>query len=298
VLSGYAVENVDYSSVEGVGWTEKRAAADGLHASDVYLGGRRIEMSGFVYGTNLAEYFDFLHTLRSLFSPTSAYLDSPGDRGFLPLEFTQPTNNLTNWPGDPVGPPVLEPGVIPLYISVRPLANVRFNIARDRQSKQGNGPTSSAWQVQLLAKDPRVYVNPPQTVSLVGGPFALTSGTAKNRGDYETPLNILLAVDALPSAAGTFHLTGLNGIDMTITIEKKAKTVYRWFGDDRVLMTEDVTNGPGSAPLVLRMDLVSFATKNRRPSVPAKPFSLAFQYTSTVVPYATGSRLFWSEAFA
>ena len=32
VLRGIAVESVDYSGVEVVGYTEKRAAADGIHA--------------------------------------------------------------------------------------------------------------------------------------------------------------------------------------------------------------------------------------------------------------------------
>jgi hypothetical protein len=297
VLRGISVENIDYSDVEAVGYTEKRAAADGMHASDVYLGARGVNLSGHVYATDLAEMFDYMHVLRSVLSPTSAYQESPGDRGFLPMRFQQPTLDEESFPG----------GAVLLYMNLRPLGNVRFQITRDRMdsSKQSNGtrPTAIPWQGRLFAKDPRVYVDPAQTVSLVGGPHALTTGAAINRGDYETPLNILLAIGALPGAAKTFHLTGLNGIDMTITIENKANTVYRWFGDDRVLMTQDVTGGADTAPFVLRMDLVTFATRNRRPMVPAsinppsRPFSTAFQYSSTAV-FGAGSRLFWSEAFA
>jgi hypothetical protein len=79
--------------------------------------------------------------------------------------------------------------------------------------------------------------------------------------------------------------------------------VYRWFGDDRVLMTEDITAGVGTQPPVLRMDLVKFNTKQRRPMVPAKvdaptkPFNSAYTiYRSYALD--TDSRLFWSEAFA
>jgi hypothetical protein len=52
------------------------------------------------------------------------------------------------------------------------------------------------------------------------------------------------------------------------------------------------------------MDLVTFATKNRKPMVPAliappvKPHKTPYHYSSTVVTLAAGSRLFWSEAFA
>jgi hypothetical protein len=303
-LRGIAVESVDYSDVENVGYTEKRAAADGLHASDVYLGARGVDLSGHVYATSLAELFDYLHILRATFSPTSAYQEDPGNRGFLPMEYQQPTLDTENFPG----------GVIPLYMNLRPRTSLRFNVFRDRldASKRPAGPrpTATAWSAQLWAKDPRVYIiaNPSpgsrfKTIDIAGGPHATTPASAVNRGDYETPMNILLAIGAAPGAAKNFKLTGLNGIDMTITIENKANTVYRWFGDDRVLMTQDTSAGPDVAPFILRMDLVSFATKNRRPSVPAsinpptKPFATALQYSTTAV-LAAGSRLFWSEAFA
>ena len=82
--------------------------------------------------------------------------------------------------------------------------------------------------------------------------------------------------------------------------------MYRWFGDDRVLMMQDVTRPAtqATAPLVLRMDLVTFAGKNRRPMVPAainppdRPFKTTFTYYRTLATLAAGSRLFWSEAFA
>jgi len=294
VLRGITVENADYSSVEAVGYTEKRAGADGMHASDVYLGPRAVDLSGHIYAPTLAEYFDYLHVLRAVFSPTSAYAESPGDRGFLPLTFTQPTTDEASFPG----------GVIPLYMNLRPRANVRFNISRDRQNDKAVRPVATPWAVQLIAKDPRVYVSPGQVKDLAGGPHPSTNGEAINRGDYETPLNIQLVKNTAPTTDQTFRLTGLNGIDMTIKIKAGLPaTIYRWFGDDRVLMTEDVSGGVGTSPLVLRMDLVTFATKNRRPSVPAsinppiRPFSSAYTFSSTTALDAN-SRMFWSEAFA
>ena len=52
------------------------------------------------------------------------------------------------------------------------------------------------------------------------------------------------------------------------------------------------------------MDLVTFATKQRRPMVPAsifppsKPFSTAYKYWRTGATLAAGSMMFWGEAFA
>jgi hypothetical protein len=306
---GIAVETVDYSSINVVGYTEKRAAGDGMHASDVYLGGRSVDMSGFVYATNKAEMFDFLHVLRSVFSPTSAYLDSPGDRGFLPLHYQQSTEDVASFPSPA--------GVVPLFMNVRPAAPVRFSISRDRQdtssglagpSKAGMRPTVIPWQVQLIAKDPRVYVDPEQSIAVNGAPTSAPgiSATAQNRGDYETPLNIMLVIGTSIPPVGAFRVKGLNGIDMSIKIEAVANVAYRWFGDDRVLMTEQLSSTGLSVgnPLVLRMDLVTFATKNRRPMVPAsinppiKPFTSPFTYYRTGSTLAAGSRIFWSEAFA
>lgn len=302
-LRGFAVESVDYSNVRAVGYTEQRAAADGLHASDVYLGGRQIDLNGMLYGSSLGDLFDMLHTVRSVFSATSAYLDSPGDKGFLPLSYFQPTLDVTSWPA------VTYPNGIPLFINVRPAGNVRFTVNRDRQTpgkSTGERTTSMPWSVPLLAKDPRVYVDPEQSAGLSGGTVANVAGSAVNRGDYESPLNITLVVAAAPGVVGSFRITGLNGIDMTIKIENKANVIYRWFGDDRVLMTEDTSNGPDTAPLVLRMDLVSFATLQRRPMVPAsinpptRPFATTYHYWKTLGAgvLAAGSRLWWNEAFA
>jgi hypothetical protein len=307
MLKGIAVESVDYSSVPSVGYTEKRAAADGMHASDVYLGPRGIEMTGHVYADSLAEMFDYLHRLRSVFSPTSAYAQSPGDRGFLPMEFQQPTEYLSDFPT----------GLIPCYFNVRPTSNVRFTVSRDRQNDSSSPkprPTATPWGVSLVAKDPRMYVAPRKTQAIDGAansPNGIKYALA-NRGDYETPLNIEIAILTPPGADQTVRFNGA-GFDMTITLKAKGAdnttamppTIYRWFGDDRVLMTEAVNaNGTSkNSALVLRMDLVKFAGKNRRPSVPAdinpatRPFTVEITVTQTMA-LAAGSRMFWNEAFA
>jgi len=311
VLRGISVENVDYSNVDAVGYTEKRAGADGLHASDIYLGSRRVDMRGLIYATSLPEMFDFLHRIRSVFSPTSAYQEDPGNRGFVPMSFFQSTMDTDSFPAIPAAPPdpAYDAGTVRLYMNLRPERLPQFTIDSSRQdvdgANHGKKATALPWSARLMAKDPRVYINPGKTVDVSGGPNnpAGTTVQAVNRGDYETPLNILLAIGAAPGATKTFQVKGLNNVDMTITIENVANVVYRWFGDDRVLMTQDVTGGITTRPFILRMDLVSFATSNHKPMVPAsinpvvRPFSTPVTYIKTGT-LGAGSRLFWSEAFA
>lgn len=300
VLRGIAVENVDYSEVDATSYSEKRAASDGMHVSDVYLGGRSVDLSGFIYTTSLAEMFDFLHVLRAIFSPTSAYQDSPGDRGFLPMHFTQPTLDTTSFPG----------GIQPLFMYLRPMRGPRFAINRDRQDQSGTHhnqrPVATQWSASLIARDPRVYVDPAQSHAVDTDLTNIwVSGQAVNRGDYESPLNIMLVTGSTPPPVGAvFKVKGLNNIDMTIKMLPTANIIYRWMGSDRVLMTEDIEGGVGSKPLILRMDLVEFATLNRRPMVPAdilpasRPYSTEVLWLKTGNFLLPGSRLFWNEAFA
>lgn len=300
VLRGIAVEQVDYSVVDADSYSEKRAASDGIHVSDVYLGGRSLDLSGFIYTTSLAEMFDFLHVLRAIFSPTSAYQDSPGDRGFLPMHFTQPTLDTTSFPG----------GIQPLFINVRPVRGPRFQITRDRQDASGPKhnlrPTATGWSAQLIARDPRVYVDPAQSHDVSADYTNVwVSDQAINRGDYESPLNIMLVTGSTPPPIGSqFKIKGLNNIDMTISLLPTANIIYRWIGMERVLMTEDIEGGAGTKPLILRMDLVEFHNVNRRPMVPAdiqpafRPYSTEVLWLKTGNFLLSGSRFFWNEAFA
>jgi hypothetical protein len=162
------------------------------------------------------------------------------------------------------------------------------------------------WSARLVAKDPRVYIAPGQVVDISGvaKPVQATDLLALNRGDYEAPFSIQIVIGATaPGAVGTFHLTGLNGIDMTITIPNTANRTYRWFGDDRVLMEQDTSGSVTTRPLTLAMNRVSFVGNNRRPMVPASidpsdhPFQPKYKWTCTIA-LAAGSRLFWNEAFA
>jgi hypothetical protein len=294
-LIGFSVENVDYSSVQGVGYTEKRAAGDGLHASDVYLGPRQINLRGLIYATTKAELFDRLHVLKAVFSPTSAYQEAPGDKGFLPLTFTQPTLDVTSFPG----------GNIPLFINARPLGLPQFSIDRDRlvSSDHPTRTTALPWQVSLFAADPRMYVYPEREDPIAGAAVGTPQNPklrAINRGDYETPLNVMLVIGSTAPAKGQFVLSAF-GTTMIISILAEANRIYRYRGTDRVLTVQD-SSWSGN-PEVLRMDLLSWTTKSHNLMVPARinpptrPFYSEYTYTCTAA-LAAGSRLWWNEAFA
>jgi hypothetical protein len=289
LLRGVAIEEVDYSQVDGVGYTEKRAEADGIHASDIYLGPRIIEMRGLIYAASAAELFDRLRLMRVVFSPTSAYQEDPVNKGFIALNYFQPTEDTESFAN----------GVIPLFMNARPRQQVRFVLNRDKLIGNADRPQTVGWSASLIARDPRVYVRPMQTINLFG-PTTGTNDKAMNRGDYEAPLNIMLVIGPVAPPAGTFRLQGF-GVDMRIKIEAKANVVYRWRGNDRTLMVQDARD-PNS-PESLRMDLVTFAGRARKPMVPAKinpqqrPFTSDFTFSCDVL-LSAGSRLFWNEAFA
>ena len=92
-----------------------------------------------------------------------------------------------------------------------------------------------------------MYVNPPRAMPFTGT-FTNSRTTRPSTGATTRRPSTSCWSSRRPRAVKTFRLTGLNGIDMTITIENNANVVYRWFGDDRVLMTEDVADGRPSGP--------------------------------------------------
>jgi len=112
------------------------------------------------------------------------------------------------------------------------------------------------------------------------------SGTFANRGDYPAPLNLLLVASA--GAARNYHFVGA-GTDMFIDIPAATVAqVLRYDGYLHVLTVE--TNGVE----VLRMDLLRFQNETTHPVV--QPGSSGWTGTGSAI--ATGSRLFWAEAYS
>jgi hypothetical protein len=275
-LSGCLLDSIRMGNVPGIGWTEKRALGDGMDASDIFLGARRVFMSGYIYGRSRAEAFDLQQNMLTALSPTAAYNSNPSEFGYNPLSYFIPTNDSDFDPGsDGVR-------VRPVYVNVRPLATPTVDVVRDASSGQDVKGTGLPWTSVLEAKDPRVYVAPDKTFNLDGS----DSGTFNNRGDYPAPLNIILVANA--GTTGSYHFNG-GGSEMVITIQgSTVQGIYRYDGYLRILTLQ--TN----ALDVLRMDLLSFNNSTTHPIVMPGTST----WTGTGPALATGSRLFYAEAFS
>jgi hypothetical protein len=276
-LYGSLLGSVQMGNVPGVGWTEKRSLGDGNDASDVYLGPRRIFLTGHLYGRSRAEMFDFQQALLTTLSPTAAYNETPSDFGYNPLYYSVPTLN-SDFEEETEGGVRLRV----LRINVRPLATPTVDINRDASGGLEELGSGIAWSSVLEAKDPRVYVYPDQEVDLT----VEESGTFFNRGDYPAPLNVLLV---LPStSADVFHFVGA-GTNMHIDIPAATvQQVFRYDGYLHILTVE--TNGVE----VLRMDLLRFVNETTHPVV--QPGTSDWSYEGPAL--SAGSRLFWAEAFS
>lgn len=275
-LYGNQIDSADYSDVSAQGYMEKRSMADGYDASDIFLGQRRVVLQGTTFGQTRAEAFDRLQRLRWVFAPTTAYDESPGEQGYLPLNFEVPTTNEVDWPT----------GYIAQCVRVRPSRQVIFAIRRDQIG--GEGSLGIQWQAQLDARDPRVYAQAEVDVSewprLRNG-----SGSVCNRGDYPAPLNILIYVPG-SQALATFNLQ-IAGSNMHIkSPDSSAAQVIRYRGVDKVLTVQE---GPNEN---LRMDLLWFTGGTTHPLI--QPGDNAYQYQSPDVDIHPETHMWFWESWA
>jgi hypothetical protein len=289
-LRGISLSRAVYGEVQGEGYREKRALADGFDAGGVYLGFRPVELQGTIAGDTLEDFWDRLQQLRAILTPTLAYADEPGDLGFLPLKFHQPTKKAA-WPDYliPGTDPPVTAHVIPLEIRCRPLAQPRFVVDKDRFS----GPTefgfATEWSCQLWARDPRIYVQQREVDALTG---SSGSGTLQNRGDYPSPVNFSLLVGATQTGARTFHFSGFDtSFDVTIPAGTEARLVRV----DSYLRVVTLQTGTSE---VLAMDRITFASGATWPEAP-RGASSAYTWTcSGTGGLALGSEVWHNEAFA
>jgi hypothetical protein len=296
VRRGCMLEEFDYGRAQGMGYTEKRSQDDGLDASDVFLGARYINLTGTVYGENPGDTFDRLQAVRSALTPTVAYDVGQPDYGYIPLQFSMPTNDTAfESPGSP-GVYVKE-----LEFRARPVGQPQFSIRRDMGALPGGGMQGDSslgekggaiqWRATLECKDPRMYVRPdiwvPFTTPQTGVPIY-------NRGDYPAPLNVLLGVTS--SSANSGIEIDVGGSTLKIALPSLANAVVRYSGELKVLTVD--TGGIDT----LRMDLLTLGTNQQHPKVmPTSPTHSEvynIRFTGTAPVLAAGTRLMYSESFA
>lgn len=193
--TGVSFDHVDFSNVDIDGYLEKRALQDGLDASDLYLGARRVSIQGAVFGSTVGDGFDRLQAVLAGFSPTLAYTADTANLGFLAMTYYQPTANIATWPVSAY------PNGIPLQMYLRPSAPPSYAIDNGSLSSNTGKGIAFKFSVQLVARDPRKYVQ-----TAVSSTITTSTKTASYRGDYPT----------FPIVTITLTASGTNGHSITL----------------------------------------------------------------------------------
>lgn len=279
IVTGCQIDRADFAGVESVGYREKRSASDGLDASDVYLGGRTITLTGVLYAANRAQLFDLLAEFRAALSPTGAYLESPGDLGYLPLNFDAPTEDVSNWPN----------AFIPQMLRARPYGTPQHLIRRDHIGGESTYGLSIDWSAVMEARDPRIYAQDEViTFFDASGVATSGSGTVLNRGAYPAPLMIEVFVPSTTTGQRVITLTAFGNV-LTITVPASSNDrTARYNGVEKTLHVEEL------GVEVLRMDLLDLSTTAQHPTVPAGSSAYSWTCTDGTNPAAVSSQSqFW-----
>lgn len=277
ILSGCKVESVEWPGVQAVGYTEKTARFDGLDASDVYLGGRRVTLAGVLYGATRADLWDRWRALVAATTPTLAYADAPDAWGYVPLVFSEPTGDTDTYAS----------GLIELFMRARPLAQASTVIRDDQTGGEDSRGLSLRWQAPFEMRDPRRYVNTLTEIALTGATSG--SGTAANAGNYPTPMTIILVSPA--GGDQTFHLEGPGGVDITVTIPDLTSdsTITIDANERRVRCSV-------SGVETLQPDYAEFDAERTFPYVPAGGDTYAWSLSSANL--SAGSKMTYYPAYA
>lgn len=277
-IDGIEVKRVMWAGVQGVGYMEKRALHDGYDASDIFLSRRIVSMAGGLYGVSRALFYDRIQQLTEAFTPTAAFAASPGDKGYLPLDFYVPTSDTATW----------STGLIHKMVLARPLRQPNIAYVDDRTGGEDSDALSITWDVDLDCRDPRVYLYTPDD-AVVSSTASSGAGNFVNRGNYPSPLQIILVVTA-GSSAGTFHFVG-GGTDLTVNIPAdSAQQLIRVSAFDGIA-TLEVNNIE-----TLRPDLVTFPVQRQYPVV--QPGTSGYTWTLVGADLAAGGVLRFYAAWA
>jgi hypothetical protein len=275
---GCELIRVGWNGPQGVGYSEKRALMDGRDASDVYLDRRILSLQGALYGVDRPHLWDLWQDLVSAFTPTAAYDDEPGDRGFMPLDYWVPTRNTESFPT----------GFIHKMLNVRPISQPSTDFVSDAHGGADHEAMSLRWEVLVEAKDPRVYAFLPTIIDIEG--LTDGSGNLVNLGDYPSPLNVLLVVAPLAAPASfTFEGAGSNfSISMPTSVFEQ---VFRYSAKEKVLSLEK--NGVET----LKMDLLDFTANTTHPLV--QRGSTPYEWSTGGAPvFEEGSRIWHWDSWA
>lgn len=163
-LAGCVVDEFDPDDVDIVQFSEKRAEADGMDVGNPFLGGRRIRVSGTIYGKSRAACYDLLWALRATMSPVLSQREIPADHGYQPLYFNVPSVN-PNYAGQ-----------IAMRALVMP-KGFRAPMNRDQQGGDDTDQLAIPWSAVFVMRDPNFEGATTQDVQFADTPV-LVNGTA------------------------------------------------------------------------------------------------------------------------
>lgn len=195
--SGAQIDKISFGGVVGASYLDKRALDDGLDAVDVFLGGRNVNILSTVYGDSAGEAFDTLDDLIEAFNPVVAYNADTANRGFLAFDFDRPTIDTSTWTA----------GSIPQRMLLRPTASPSYSIERRKTS--GSVGFAIPVTIPLVARDPRIYLQTQQSISL-----STSSQTATHRGNFQSWPFVTITLSGTGSSNVNIimdgHTVGLN----------------------------------------------------------------------------------------
>lgn len=180
---------------------EKRATRDGMDAGDVYLAGRQFAMIVTAFGTSQGDMWDLTQDLLEKFNPTIAYNADTAAKGFLALDFYQPTADIVSWPTSAY------PNGIPLRYYVRPIQAPVYIVERDKDGGTATRGFSKRFEIALIAKDPRKY-----TQAAISTAITTASQTATYRGDYPAFPVFTFSLSATGSSAFTLVVNSISNV--------------------------------------------------------------------------------------
>lgn len=221
-VSGYLFDEINGSQEDVDGYLEKRANQDGLDASDIYLGARRVTAILSVYGSTKGDYWDKAQDVLAAFSPTIAYNADTANLGFLAFDFYQPTADISTWPTSAY------PSGIPMRFYLRPSAPPAWASRRDEQGGVSGKGLSKQMRLSLVARDPRKYVQTASVITIASG-TASASSSATYLGDYPTTGTATITSasttgNVVYTIAGSAFTVTLDAASTAYTLDLAAKT--------------------------------------------------------------------------
>lgn len=147
---------------------ERREYDTGLEVYGAFKEGKQLNLSGVIRASSHGALYDRIAEMAAAFDPDAVSRDNPDTFGFLPLDFSLPTSNTTDYPS----------GLIPCRYYVR--AEEAFEPPMSQYSG-----LAVPYVLSLLAADPRRYLQA-ESSAAISGATTVIDNTAANFNSWPT----------------------------------------------------------------------------------------------------------------